>query len=352
MAERASRLGVALRPHLKTAKCAEVATVATRGGPAAITVSTLREAEFFAERGFDDLTYAVGIVPAKLARVTALLRRGARLRVLTDDLEVARRIGEHGRGEDLEVEVLIEVDCGARRGGLEPHGEALVGIGRLLHEQPGTALAGVLTHAGQAYGCRDSGEVAEVAEQERVAAVTAAERLRAVGLPCPVVSVGSTPTALCARRLDGVSEIRPGNYLFFDLFQQGLGVCREEELALSVLASVIGRSAGGDRVLIDAGSLALSLDLSANREGREVGYGLVADVRGRPLAPPVRVRAVHQEHGFLAAAGGAAIAELRPGSRVRVFPNHACATAAMFDRYHVVDGDLAVVNSWQRVNRW
>lgn len=352
MADRAKRLGVSLRPHLKTAKCAEVAAMATRNLPPRITVSTLREAEYFVERGFDDLIYAVAIVPGKLARLTPLLRAGARVQVLTDEPRVARQIGEHGCAAGVEFPVLVELDCGAHRGGVEPEGETLLEIARVLHQQPGTALAGVLTHAGQAYGCEGREQIVVVAEQERVAAVSAAERLRGAGLPCPVVSVGSTPTAVCARRLDGVTEMRPGTYMFYDLFQEGIGICEPRDLALSVLASVIGHSKRDGQVLIDAGSLALSQDVSANRAGRRVGYGSVADVAGRRLDPATRVHEVHQEHGFLESEEGIAIPALRPGSRLRVFPNHACTTAAMFERYHVVDGGEIVVDVWKRVNRW
>ncbi len=351
MTDRARRLGVSLRPHLKTAKCVEVAAMATRGQPGGITVSTLREAEYFAERGFDDLTYAVGIVPRKLGRVAALLRAGARLRILTDDAEVARRIGECGREEGLEFPVLIELDCGAGRGGVEPCGETLIEVGRILHERPGATLCGVLTHAGHAYDCRDPRQIRQVAEQERLAAVSAAQRLSAAGLPCETVSVGSTPTAVCAERLDGITEIRPGTYVFYDLFQEGLGVCGREDIAVSVLTSVIGRSARGE-VLIDAGALALSQDIGANRGGRHVGYGLVLDVAGRPIEPGLHVRAVHQEHGFVSSEEGRPLPDLRPGARLRVLPNHACTTAAMFDRYQVVENGKTIVDVWKRVNRW
>ena len=192
MLRRAQRFGVQLRPHLKTAKCAEVARLAHGGSSGPITVSTLQEAAWFVERGFRDLTYAVGIVPQKLDRVAALMQAGADLRILTDDPATAAAVSEDGASRGIRFRVMIEVDCGAGRAGLDAAGDGLLEAGRVLHDGEGTELAGVLTHGGQSYGCDGPAGVRVVAADERDAAVSAAERLRAAGLPCPVVSVGST----------------------------------------------------------------------------------------------------------------------------------------------------------------
>ncbi|MCH9019206.1 MAG: alanine racemase [Proteobacteria bacterium] len=353
MSRRMKAHGVDLRPHMKTAKSAEVARLATAGHSGGITVSTLAEAAYFVRNGFRDITYAVGIVPAKLDAVAALQNEGARITVMTDNVPVARALAEESSAFDAPLRVLIEVDSGLGRGGVAPEDPALVEIARALAAGPNVEPVGVLTHAGHAYACSSVAGIEAVAEAERTAAVAAAGRLRDAGHRCPVVSVGSTPTALFGRSFEGVTEARPGVYVFFDLFQAGLGCCTADDIAISVLASVIGHRPGHGRLLIDAGSLALSQDRSTQSQPEDAGYGLVFDVSGRRRIADLRVARVNQEHGFVEAAGGAVpFDELPIGARVRVMPNHACMTAAAYDRYDVVDGGDEVVAVWDRVNRW
>ncbi|HSR73038.1 MAG TPA: alanine racemase, partial [Kiloniellales bacterium] len=220
-------------------------------------------------------------------------------------------------------------------------------------DSPGVELRGVLAHAGQSYDCRSIAEVATVAEAERAGAVRAATRLREVGLPCPVVSVGSTPTAVHARSLEGVTEMRPGVYMFNDVFQASIGSCGFDDIALSVLASVTGRHPERGEAVIDAGGLALSKDRSTATGPRDVGYGLARDLLCGDSLPELQVVRVAQEHGIVAAPGGdLPFARLAPGTRLRILPNHACMTAAAYDRYYLVDGSDAVVGEWDRVNGW
>ncbi len=363
MSARIRALGVDLRPHLKTAKSVDVARLATEGHSGAITVSTLAEAAHFARAGFSDILYAVGVVPDKLADVAAIQADGARLAVITDSVAVARAIADHPAGATRPFSVLIEIDSGAGRAGLAPDDPALIEIARILDAAPGAELRGVLTHAGHSYACRGAEAIAAVAEDERRAVVDAAARLRAAGHACPVVSVGSTPTAVFARGLDGVTEARPGVYMFFDLYQVGLGCCAVEDVALTVLASVIGHRRAEGRLLIDAGALALSQDRSTAALDEDQGYGRLFDAAGARPLDGLRVAAVNQEHGIVAAAApgdapGDAPAAAPPfdalpiGARVRVMPNHACMTAAAYDRYYVVDGGDEVVAVWPRVNGW
>ena len=351
MSATAKRHGVDLRPHMKTAKSADVARLATAGYSGGITVSTLKEAAYFAEHGFRDITYAVGIAPARLERVAALRAGGTELAVLTDNLEVARAIGARAAALGADFAVLIEIDTGDGRAGVSPGSEELVEIGRVLDGAAGASLRGVLTHAGQSYDCRGVAEIEAVAEAERAGAVEAAERLRAAGLPCPVVSVGSTPTATHARRLDGVTELRPGVYMFGDVFQAEIGSCAIDDIAVSVLTAVTGHHPARAEMVIDAGGLALSKDRSTASGPRDVGYGLAVDpLRGE--LPELQVVRVSQEHGIVAAPGGdLPFGALPVGARLRVLPNHACMTAA-YETYHVVDGGDEVVALWPRVNGW
>lgn len=335
MKARAASLGVRLRPHLKTVKSAEIASFAVDGQGAA--VSTLREASYFAAHGHEDLVLAVCVTPSRLDAVAALQEQGATVRVITDDLEVAEAIARH----PARLRAWIEIDCGGARTGVAPEGEALLGLAQAL----GDRCDGVLTHAGHSYGAHDAATLTAIAEEERSGAVHAAERLREAGVACPHVSVGSTPTAAYAEHLEGVTELRPGVYLFGDLFQVGLGVCAPEDQALTVLTTVMSARPG--QVVVDAGGLALSKDRSTSGTPFDAGYGVLCDLEGVPLPGRPVVSDVHQEHGIVRAE-----TSLRVGDRVRVQVNHACMTAAAYDHYWVVDGGGTVVDRWWRCNGW
>jgi D-serine deaminase-like pyridoxal phosphate-dependent protein len=346
MRRHTERLGVGLRPHLKTAKSVDVATMAVgHNGP--ITVSTLAEAEHFAAHGFTDIVYAVGITPAKLPAAAALRRRGIDLQVILDSVEmagVAAGAAEHLGGS---LAVWIEVDVDGLRSGIPPDSPALLEVAGVLGAAPGVRLAGVLSHGGGSYRCRGVDALAAFAESERAGVVAAAEAIRAAGIDCPGVSMGSSPGVAAARSLDGITEVRPGVYMFQDLFQAGLGVCDLDDIAVSVLTSVIGRSRDG--LVLDAGGLALSLDRSTAALPDDSGFGRVCDASGR-LLPGWTVERVTQEHGIVTSSGDP-IGSTQTGTLLRVLPNHACMTAAAHDRYHVLSGGR-VVAQWPRCNGW
>jgi D-serine deaminase-like pyridoxal phosphate-dependent protein len=352
MSERLAKAGVVLRPHVKTAKSLQVGRMAVEGHDGRITVSTLAEARYFADGGFKDILYGVGVVPAKLAAITEIRRKGVNLRMVTDNIDVARAIADAARNGDT-FSVFIEIDSGAGRAGLPwPAMPGLLDIARVLHAAPGVELAGVMTHAGHSYHENTPGGIAGVAEQERLAITGAAEKLRAAGIPCPIVSAGSTPTATHSKNFTGITEMRPGVYVFNDLDQALIGSCAPGDLALSVLASVIGHYPHRNQMLIDAGALALSKDISAQEFQPKVGFGTIADAPTRDMA----VIACSQEHGFVASDDPIPYGNMPVGTRVRVLPNHACITAAAYDRYYVVDSDFdggkSVVDVYDRINGW
>lgn len=344
MQQAAARHGVALRPHLKTAKCVEIARMAQTEGAAGITVSTLAEAELFARHGIADMIYAVGITPQKLDRVAALNATGARVLVLTDDPATAAAIAVHPGP----LHALIEIDCGEQRGGMPPDDSRLLTVADAL----GPRLAGVLTHAGHSYAGRTQAEMAALAEQERSAITTAADRLRARGHQVAIVSMGSSPTARHATRLDGITELRAGVYMFGDLFQAGIHTHALDDIALTVLASVIHVRPADHRLVVDAGGLALSKDRSTSAGPVDYGFGLVLDEVGQPSHGHATILHAYQEHGVVACDPALPMPRLRVGDRVRIAPNHTCMTAAAHDRYHVTDGSDAVVAVWHRVNGW
>jgi D-serine deaminase-like pyridoxal phosphate-dependent protein len=350
MRKRMNELGVMLRPHVKTAKCLEAALACTGGKPAPITVSTLAEAEFFAARGFTDILYAVGLAPAKVAHVLDLHRRGIDLTVITDNVEMARLGGERARAAGIKLPLLVEIDSDGHRAGVRADDPLLIEVGRAA-VQSGCELRGVMTHAGASYDCRSVGAIRAMAEQERARTVGAAERLRAAGLPAPVVSVGSTPTATYAERLDGVTEVRAGVFVFFDLVMAGISVCRTDDIALSVLASVTGHQREKGWVLVDAGWMAMSRDRGTAKQPVDQGYGLACTLDGKPL-DGVIVSDIHQEHGILSHRSGdpKRMPDLPIGTLLRILPNHACATAAQFGEYHVVRGGSEIEARWRRLD--
>jgi len=343
MAAALARHGVTLRPHMKTAKSIDVARMAVAGQPGGITVSTLAEAEYFAGHGITDILYAVGVTPQKLDRIATLNRAGADVLVITDDPATASAIAAHPGN----IRALIEVDSGEHRGGGAPGGALLLAVADRL----GPWLAGVLTHGGHSYAGRTADDMAEVAEQERASVVGAAERLRAAGHAAGIVSMGSSPTALHARRLDGVTEVRAGVYMFGDLFQASILTHTRDDIALTVLASVIGRRPAEHRLLLDAGGIALSKDRSTQAT-EDLGYGLMLSADGRPIFGETVVRQAYQEHGVVDCDPALLYPDLPVGALVRVAPNHACMTAAAHDRYYVVDGSDQVLDTWPRVNGW
>jgi D-serine deaminase-like pyridoxal phosphate-dependent protein len=347
------RLGVGFRPHLKTAKSIDVARIAmpTAEGPA--MVSTLREAEYFADGGVRDMTYGVGITPDKLPRVTSLRARGVDLSIILDSVEQAQAVAAHVAASGDRLPVLIEVDADGHRSGVAPDdAELLVAIGNIL-VQGGAELRGVLLHAGDSYALNDPDALAAAAENERQAAVTAATILRTAGLSSPVVSIGSTPTARFARDLTGVTEVRAGVFMFGDLYQAGVGSVRQDDIAVSVLASVIGHQRAKGWILVDAGWMAMSRDRSTAKQAVDQGYGVVCDLSGRPYADLIMVD-TNQEHGVIALRPGSAatLPELPVGARVRILPNHSCATGAQHDRYHLLGEAGTIEAEWPRISGW
>jgi D-serine deaminase-like pyridoxal phosphate-dependent protein len=352
MQQRMNELGVRFRPHVKTSKCIAVAKAQRDAGARGITVSTLKEAEQFFAEGFTDILYAVGMAPHRLAHAMDLRRRGCALGILTDGVESARAIAEFGRANGEVFDVLIEVDTDGHRSGIRPEEDALLEVAHVLHDG-GMRLGGVMTHAGSSYELDTPEALRAMAEQERSGCVRAAQRLRDAGLPCAVVSVGSTPTALMAEALAGVTEVRAGVYVFFDLVMRNIGVCTEDDIALSVLTTVIGHQADKGWAIVDSGWMAMSRDRGTQKQKRDFGYGQVCDVDGKVLDGYV-LSGANQEHGILSREGApdTGIAARFPiGTRLRILPNHACATGAQFPEYQALSEDGSL-ETWGRFHGW
>lgn len=349
-----SDLGVALRPHVKTNKNAEISSLLIAGQAGGVTVSTLAEARYFLDAGFEDILYAVGIVPGKFAEVARLIKAGADLKIILDSCDMARQVVAFAEAQNVTIKVLLEFDCDGHRAGLDPDDPDLVVAARSLAASDRTEFAGVLTHAGASYNCTSTQDIRRASQREWQTAANCAARLRHEGLDCPTVSVGSTPTTVFAEAIDGVTEVRAGVYVFFDLFQSNLGTCTRDEIALTVLATVIGHKRSLNRLIIDAGALALSKDAGTSSQADECGYGLLCDTETGEIVENLVVDAVNQEHGIVVGNNGPIDFHRYPiGSSLRVMPIHACMTAAGHDLYHVVRGAHPKIEaSWRRCRGW
>ena len=351
MIDRCRSLGAGLRPHMKTLKSIEAARSAIDPLHGGIAVSTLREAEYFARQGIADIQYAVCITPDKLSRAATLMRLAPRFSVFIDSIEVAEAVAAFAVTNEAALRVWIEIDSGEHRTGLEPDDPRLMQVAAILGHSP-AKLAGVATHGGHSYGARDTGAIAAIADQERLAVVEAAGRLRGAGFEIPGVSAGSTPTAVHMRSGEGLTEIRAGVYMAGDLFQVGIGSQDVEDIATSVVATVISHKPERNQIVVDAGGLALSKDRStAALPDQDMGYGLVVDLEGRPAFGRLIVAGVHQEHGEIQGDEPLPFDRLPIGSRVRILPNHACMTTAAHDRYLVTEGST-VKAKWEKVAGW
>lgn len=333
MSERADSLGVALRPHIKSHKCIEIALAQKSIGARGIAVSTLYEASVFADHGFDDITWAFPLILGRLDEARRLSER-VRLGVVIDSPEAVDALERSG----TPFRVWLKVDCGYHRAGVDPDSSLALTLARALDGSSRFEFAGILTHSGHAYHGRSPEHIRAIAEDERRLMTEFAHRLREEGVEVRHISVGSTPAMARVEKLDGVTEVRPGNYALCDYTQAALGSCAVSDCAATVLTSVVSTHADSGKCVVDAGALALSKDPGPTNVTRQTFGEVFDDYAGGTLRPDARLVSLSQEHGVVSAA-------FPVGERLRVLPNHSCLAVACYDRYHVVRGE-DVVDSW------
>jgi D-serine deaminase-like pyridoxal phosphate-dependent protein len=351
ISERVLRLGAKLRPHVKTHKCAEAARFQIRGHFGGITVSTLAEASFFARAGFRDVTYAVPISPGRLEEAVEIGRSLESFHLLLDHEATFEAMAACARAKGVRLSSFLKVDCGYHRAGVDPNRDSSVALALRMARSADVEFAGILTHAGHSYHAANAEEVKAFAETERRVMADFAAKLTAAGAPPPEVSVGSTPTISLGQSLQGVTEARPGNYVFYDRFQAAIGSCGLESAAFSVLATVLSHYPDRNEMLIDAGGLALSRDEGPTHLDPRCGYGAIFSGDGNTHFPDLRLRSLSQEHGKIGSDVPIDYTVLPVGARLRIVPNHSCLSAALFDRYHVFRGKTAV-DEWRPVRGW
>jgi len=332
----ADRQGLRLRPHIKTHKCLAIARLQMAAGACGVTSAKVDEALVFIEDGIPSVTLAQPqMIASKVDRLLAAARSHAcEIRWIVDSRDglelLARRADEHRYPSG----VFVKIDVGLHRCGLRPEDPAIRILAETIGAHPWLRFAGLLSHAGHVYAAADPRQAAQVAEDERGTMLTVARHLETAGVPVPEISVGSTPTVLAAERFDGITEIRPGNYVFMDRAPLRMGLIGQENIALTVLATVISRNA--DYLIVDAGSKTFSSDGGAHGSAGDAGFAIGwpverfgAEGHGRTL---VRLS---EEHGFIPRAGH----DLPLGTRFRFIPNHACPVANLARTLVVLDGD-------------
>ncbi len=331
--------GVALRPHVKTHKSLRLAGMQSAMGAAGVTAAKPSEAEVFLRAGLASVTVAYPVLRPDAVRrlLAASAHGGGEVRFVVDSGPGLEVLADEARRAGLVLPVLMEVDVGLRRCGVLPQTQAATALAAALDRAPGLCFMGLLSHAGQAYGAAGPAEVRAIAAAERGAMTSLAGHLRRLGVGVADVSVGSTPTVFLNDGFEGITEVRPGNYVFMDLIQVALGVAQPSEVALQVLATVV--SANASFAILDAGSKVLSSDRAPHGAETVQGHGLVVAGDG---GAPWRVVRLSEEHGFVQQNPARL---LQIGERVRVVPNHACPVANLADSYLAVD-ETGALDHW------
>jgi D-serine deaminase-like pyridoxal phosphate-dependent protein len=354
MAEKSRSLGVPLRPHVKTVKCKNIVKLLLDEGARGITVSTMKEAEYFFRQGIQDIFLAVPLSPHCVGEVVRLVDQGAKLRCLVDSHEAVVEITQKLCLRRTDVDFLVEIDVDQYRSGVDPSSDEFQKIVESLWTCPYTNFLGLMAYGGRSYDCSDRQEIRELSERFRLALLSAKVSLENRGISCHVLSFGSTPACLFASSMEGITELRCGVYVFQDLFQAGIGACDTDSIAASVLTTVIGKQENNNRLFVDAGGLALSHDRSTRGRSFDAGFGLVRSVEGSQNLDGLSVNSVSQELGTISLAPrpDMTVGDFHVGQKLQILPNHACMTAAAYDQYVVFvepDGD---VEFWDRINGW
>jgi D-serine deaminase-like pyridoxal phosphate-dependent protein len=329
--------GKRLRPHTKTHKSVVLAGRQLARGAAGICCAKLGEAEVFAAEGIDDIRIAYPLNPVNADRVLALLER-TRLSFIIDHPDVARGWSDAMQNAGRIVDVLVKVDVGLHRCGIDPNAVTAADFVAGVAAMPGLHFRGLLSHAGHAYGAASPAEAETIAQNEACALTSLAERVKQLGVDVEEISVGATPTARFSARLDDVTELRPGNYAYYDRMQVALGSASWEDCALTVLARVVTTHAP-DRIILDSGSKTLSSDLVKGPRPQP-GYGVVLKaLHSSTPDESLLIERLSEEHAVVKPDGPS---PLRPGELVRIVPNHSCVVSNLVDHVWLVDGEQVV----------
>ncbi len=347
MQSKANRLGVNLRPHIKTHKCIQIAKRQIELGAKGITVSTFYEAQKFAEAGFKDITWAFPAPECYLEDAVRLSEK-ITLRILLDNLHTFEKVEIKCKELNQNIHVWLEIDCGQHRSGVDPKSKYAEDLLRKLIDSKYLIFDGILTHAGHSYSAANKEEIYKIADDEKSVMLEFTERMRDKGISIPAISIGSTPTMAVAENLYGITEIRPGNYVFYDFSQVLLGSCKTENCTLTVLSSVISHQPGANHFIIDGGALTFSKDAGPRQIGNYSEYGMIFDdYSEKMLNNFLKIQTLTQEHGkVLKLNQEPDKLKYEIGTKLRILENHSCLTAVLFDKYYLVQKNN-VVGEWE-----
>jgi len=347
MAIKAKSNGVNLRPHIKTHKCIEIGKMQLKHGSSGLTVSTLDEAAIFANAGFSDITYAVPISSNKIEAALEIASR-INLRLLVDSHEMVSQLEVYSEKNEISPEVLLKVHCGYHRTGVNPRNPASIKLASKIESSNILEYKGILTHAGHSYDATSVKQIQEVAKQEQLEMVKFSKRLEDEdrNLKPDIVSIGSTPTiTLTDSIMEGITEVRPGNYVFYDYTQVALGTCQVSDCAVTAVSRVVGKY--DEYLVIDAGATALSKDLGPTHLESETSFGKIfSDYDNHELDTNLRIHSLSQEHGKVKFRDGTVTQEHNVDEILRILPNHSCLTANLHECYNIVR-DNEIIEQWK-----
>jgi D-serine deaminase-like pyridoxal phosphate-dependent protein len=334
----ADAAGVRLRPHAKTHKSPLVAKWQMARGAVGICCAKIGEAEVFADAGIDNIRLPYPVNPSNATRLIPLLDV-AEISIIVDHLGVARGWSEAMHRARRTLDVLVKVDVGFHRCGIDPNGDPL-GFIKSVASLPGLRLRGLLSHAGHAYHAASEDDLRTIARDEVETLTRIVDGAKAAGIALDEISVGATPSLRFSVAQKGITELRPGNYVYFDRTQVALGAATLDDCALTVLATVVSKPAP-DRIILDCGSKTLTND-TARGISKATGYGAVLKGNGdspREVDDTLTIERLSEEHATVRVAGRTS---LEPGNRVRVVPNHSCTVSNLVDVVRLVEGDQVI----------
>ena len=336
MQDAANARGLRLRPHAKTHKSISMAQRQIAGGAIGICCAKLGEAEVFADAGVENIRLPYPLNPANSDRVVDLLGR-TRLSFILDHADVAAGWSRAMTAAGRTVDVLVKVDVGLHRCGIDPDAANAADFVVRVAELPGLSFRGLLSHAGHGYHATSEEELETIARSEAAILTTLAAQVRNCGVEIEEVSVGATPTARFSLQQDGLTEMRPGNYVYYDRTQVALGSAQWDDCALTVLARVVSRPSG-DRIIFDSGSKTLTNDLARGFTPTP-GYGAVlTSIHGTQTPDDgLVIERLSEEHAAVRVRDGDS--SLQPGDLVRIVPNHSCVVSNLVESLWIVDGE-------------
>ncbi|XP_030052755.1 uncharacterized protein LOC115465980 [Microcaecilia unicolor] len=344
MIERIQMLGTHLRPHMKTHKTLECGDLMTGGTRRRIVVSTLAEARFFANGGFDDILYAYPLPFDKVEECATLSERLEAFQVLVDNQEALEQLRKRKLGGGKHWLVWLKVDCENGRAGVRHTDPEALELAKAVARMEEVELVGVYAHCGNTYGCRGMQEIQAVAQETTTTVLQFMDKLQKAGVQCPKSSIGSTPS--CSHPVPDMgklNEVHPGNYIFYDAQQMVLGSCKMEDIAVRVLTRVIGHYPYRNQLLVDCGWTGLSLHSFGQMPS---GYAIIEG------HPDLKMAGMTQEHGRIEPISGQLDFSKFPiGSLLSLVPYHSCATAAMHPIYYV-HTEGKIVATWTPTRGW